>query len=66
MKWCAQGKSVRGKKAAVEKRRINELGEQLQQFLCGGQLAFVIAQIRCASRSARGRRWSDSDKSLAL
>ena len=51
---------------ASEIRKITEIGTQLSNYLSGAKLEFVMSQIRCATKKAKGRRWTVKDKALAL
>ena len=59
-------RSARRNKKADRARRLLELRTTLAQYLTPSQVQFVMGQVRQSSRSARGRRWTDKEKTFAL
>lgn len=51
---------------ASQQRKIEHLQKLLSEFLSGQKLDFVMSQVRCALKKAKGRRWTYKDKALAL
>ena len=47
-------------------KKIADLRVRLSEFLSGFQLEFVMSQLKCATKSAKGFRWTVKDKSFAL
>lgn len=47
-------------------KQVKELQDKLSEQLPDDQLAFVLSQVKNASRKVQGRRWSYKDKAFAL